>query len=705
MRTLQTITAAALSLGWAASLAQFATTINDNHAVPAAPLGTLNVIPQNDGGKPTVNVTHYVLYPTVQVNCPSSGDLSAPVNAAIAAVLGNNGGIVDARRCQSASAWITAVTINQANTVLLLPCAQITATQALTIAAGTRNVTVRGCSFQGGSAASGTLGGTVWNYQAGGPAFIVGDSSYATDTAGFAMQDMAITLPNAATGATAIALYRTQEVNLERQYFIGDNSTDMTAIYLNGTGNYTGGTFTSNHISGFGTAVTLTGDSTGGTNAATFVRLHIDCPTSGGSPISGTIGVNLAYGDGNTFTGGDWESCSTMLSLGAGASDNSFFGVRNENSSTQISALSGSQYNIWITGGTMFTGKLTDAGTHNTFWDGFHRQLNNLNGDLWRSQADTTVTNHIQSGIGLGNVRGVQDEYITDVPGTPGSYRNAWLWGPGDGTTGLQDWVLEDLVNNTLRISVDESTTAGGNDQTNISGAGSGNVCVQCASNSGTGGLIIDSGGSSPTEVAGFDTSGDLALFGNLEWFVSSTLEWEWECASTSVCALRNAAATTPANVFRAFPNAGTEIDSQGTSAVVVNNTGTAGTGGFIVYEGGSNSSTAAFTVTGAGATSQASNHQVGTASGTGNVVLGNHLNQLATADFAGSCTMATATTCTVSFFHSWANVPACSVTPEFQPLYVYWYTWSSGIGSNVVVNSATATSGTYSVICVGNPN
>ena len=129
-----------------------------------------------------------------------------------------------------------------------------------------------------------------------------------------------------------------------------------------------------------------------------------------------------------------------MLSLGAGASNNTFNGVSNENSNTQVSAASGSQYNLWLTGGTMFTGKLTDAGTHNSFADTFHRSWNNLNGDLWRSQSDTTITNHVYTGIGLGNVRGRQEEWQTDVPGSPGNYQNAWLWGPGDGTAGAQVW-------------------------------------------------------------------------------------------------------------------------------------------------------------------------------------------------------------------------------------------------------------------------
>jgi hypothetical protein len=101
-------------------------------------------------------------------------------------------------------------------------------------------------------------------------------------------------------------------------------------------------------------------------NASTFVRLHIDCPTSGGSPISGTYGINLQQGDGNTFTGGDVEGCNTALHLGANAQNNTIVGLRNENSN-QVVADAGSSYNNWMTGGTMFTGKLTDNGTRNSF--------------------------------------------------------------------------------------------------------------------------------------------------------------------------------------------------------------------------------------------------------------------------------------------------------------------------------------------------
>ncbi len=159
--------------------------------------------------------------------------------------------------------------------------------------------------------------------------------------------------------------------------------------------------FYDNHFSGFQTAINGIGHqvtnsaATDWLNASTFVRLHIDCPTTNGNPIAGTYGINLQQGDGNTFTGGDVENCSTALHLGANAQNNTIVGLRNENSTNQVVADAGSSYNSWMTGGTMFTGKLTDNGTRNSFLDTFHRSFNALNGDWYGSQQDATLTNHL----------------------------------------------------------------------------------------------------------------------------------------------------------------------------------------------------------------------------------------------------------------------------------------------------------------------
>jgi hypothetical protein len=681
--------------------AQLATGVNYNANTPAAPTGARNVHWQNDAGRPTVNASAYVVFPTLQVACPSGSDLSGAVNTTLAAVSSTLGGIVDARACVNNFTWNTATTITTANTALLLPCGTLTVTQPLTVSPGVRNTVIRGCAYQGGSAASGTTGGTVWNWQGAGAAFIVGDPADASDTPGFVLTDLAVTTPSAGASAHALDLHRVQEADIERVYFNGDNSTGQTAITLDGTGNYTGGTFAGLRILSYGTGLALVGNVTGGANASTFVRVHIDCSSSGGSPLTGTVGINLAYGDGNTFTGGDVESCDTMLALGSGAQNNTFIGVRNENSNTQVAAATGSSYNLWETGGTMFTSRLTDTGTHNTFWDAFHRQFNNLNGDLWRSQADTTVTDHVYTGIGLGHVRGRLQVFQTDVPGSPGNYQNAWEWGPGDPAGGQQVWSLLDMLSNVPRFGAAQTTAGSGNDQTYLNSTGSAGVCINCSGGAGTGGFSVTGGGATPANVWQSDGSGNTTQNGYQRFWASGAEVWRFACATYATCGISAYTSGIGSPHIRMFGGTGTELDSESTYAVTVNNTSGSGTGGFIVYEGGSNSGVIAFAVSGTGTTQQPGNSQIGSASGTGNQTIGNHLNQLATTDFAGHCTMTT-TTCTVSFQHSWTSTPACTATVRgTAPFYA-----AVSVTTNVATVTANATNtATWNVICPGDPN
>ena len=344
----------------------------------------------------------------------------------------------------------------------------------LIVTAGTRNVSLRGCSLRGASTASGSQGGTVFLYSGTGAMVQVGDPTYAADTMGFHLDNAAINTTGSTSATTqGLVAYRTQELDLESLYFLGNsNQTGMT---LDGTGNYTGGTFLDNEFTGFQTAVNAIGHqianpaTTDWMNASTFVRLHIDCPTSGGSPISGTYGINLQQGDGNTFTGGDVEGCSTALHLGANAQNNTIVGLRNENSTNQVVADAGSSYNNWMTGGTMFTGQLTDNGTRNSFLDTFHRSFNGLNGDWYGSQKDATVTNHYRLGIGAGNERGLLDRYQTD-------YGYRWTMGLSDATAGEQFYQILDELNNVYRLSIGQYNNgqSSTNNQTVINSAGTG---------------------------------------------------------------------------------------------------------------------------------------------------------------------------------------------------------------------------------------
>lgn len=458
----------------------------------------------------------------VRVDQLAGANFGAQLQACLNEVSATYGGTCDARNFTGSQTTTSNVTISTANTTVLLPCATIATAFQIVVTAGTRNASLRGCAQRGGSQASGSEGGTVLAYSGAAAAIQVGDPTYATDTPGFHLDNIAINTTGSTTAtAQGLVAYRTQELEVESVYFLGNQN--QTAMTLDGTGNYTGGTFLDDQFDGFGTAVNAIGHqvsnpaTTDWVNASTFIRLHIDCPTSSGNPIAGTYGINLQQGDGNTFTGGDVEGCATALHLGANAQNNTIVGLRNENSTDQVVADAGSEYNSWITGGTMFTGKLIDNGTRNSFLDAFHRSFNALNGDQWRSQADATVTNHIYTGIGLGNVRGRIDEYTTDVPGSPGNYQNAWQWGPGDGTSGQQIWSLTDMLNNVQRFGVQENTAAGGAPQSYLNAAGTGLVCFNCSTNSGTGGVSFGSGGASPATVATINNAGNAQFNGTLQ--------------------------------------------------------------------------------------------------------------------------------------------------------------------------------------------
>jgi hypothetical protein len=444
-------------------------------------------------------------------------DFGAKVEACLGALNATYGGTCDARNFTGTLSMASSLTIAKPNTALLLPCATIATANQIVVTAGTRNVSLRGCALRGGTAASGSQGGTVFAYSGTSAMVVVGDPTYAVDTPGFHVDNVAINT-TAASSATAqgLVVYRTQEMDLESLYFLGNaNQTGMT---LDGTGNYTGGTFLDDQFGGFGTAVNAIGHqvtnpaTTDWMNASTFVRLHINCPTASGNPMSGTYGINLQQGDGNTFTGGDVEGCATALHLGANAQNNTIVGLRNENSTNQIVADAGSQYNNWMTGGTMFTGRLTDNGTRNSFLDTFHRSFNALNGDWYGSQQDTTLTNHFRLGIGTGNERGLLNEIQTD-------YGYRWIYGFSDGTSGQQLYQVQDLLNNVYRLQIEQwnhgqSST---NNQTALNAAGTGNVCFNCSSNSGTGGVSFSSGGATPTTVATVDNAGDAQLNGTLQ--------------------------------------------------------------------------------------------------------------------------------------------------------------------------------------------
>jgi hypothetical protein len=484
------------------------------------------------GGNVTGPLTSVELGAAYQVDQFPGADFGAKLQACLGMVSAAYGGTCDARNFTGNLSMASNLAISTGNTTVMLPCATIATGSQVTVTAGTRNVALRGCALRGASSASGSQGGTVFLYSGSSAAVQVGDPTYVVDTMGFHLDNVVINTTAATSGtAQGLAAYRTQELDLESLYFLGNsNQTGMT---LDGTGNYTGGTFYDNAFNGFQTAVNGIGHQVSNSavtdwlNASTFVRLHVDCPTANGNPIAGTYGINLKQGDGNTFTGGDVEGCSTALHLGANAQNNILVGLRNENSTSQVVADSGSAYNNWITGGTMFTGQLTDNGTRNSFLDTFHRSFNGINGDWYGSQQDATLTNHFRLGTGSGNERGLLNRFQTD-------YGYRWTMGLSDAIAGEQYYQLLDELNNVYRVSIGQMNNgqSSTNNQTVLNAAGTGAVVLNGSNNSGTGGTVFGSGGPSASTV------GTISNVGNAQF--SGTLQVGGTAQSTGTMTVRN---------------------------------------------------------------------------------------------------------------------------------------------------------------------
>jgi hypothetical protein len=525
-------------------------------------------------------------------------DFGAKLQACVGTVSASYGGTCDARNFTGILSMGSNLTISKANAVVLLPCATISTASRIIVPAGVRNVVLHGCSLRGISGASGAQGGTVLLYSGAGNAIQVGDSTYALDTSGFRMDNVAINTTGSASAATGFYAYRAQELHLESSYFLGNqNQTGMT---IDGTGNYAGGTFTDLEFTGFLEAVNGIGHQianaaiTDWMNASTFVRLHIDCPVSGGNPISGTYGINLQQGDGNTFTGGDVEGCSTALHLGPNAQDNTIVGLRNENSTNQVVADAGSAYNSWIAGGAMYTGHLTDNGTRNSFLDTFHRSFNGLNGDWYGSQQDSTLTNHYRLGIGLGNERGLLNRYQTD-------YGYRWTMGLSDATAGAQFYEILDELNNVNRLIIGQYLSSTANIVTNV---------------------MVNNGGcyisSTPPSIA-FSGGGGTGAAATAVMLPATSSSCPGGYAVSSVTVTNPGASYTsqPSVSFSGSnqataPNAAAEIasvgstnnqsvlNSAGTGAVVLNGSTNSGTGGVVIGSGGPSETTVA-TISNAG--------------------------------------------------------------------------------------------------------
>ena len=525
------------------------------------------------------------------------------LNLQLQACLSNlptTGGVCDARNYSTAQSLTSNIVVNTPNAKIMLPCVTITTAYQFIVPVGIRNVDVEGCVYQGGSNASGTAGGTVWVYTGSTNAFQIGDPTGAANTQGFILNNINLNTASAGGGAVGLYFYRTQEIHIGNIYMNGNQTTGQTGLLLNGVGNYAGGLFEDIVTNGFGTAIEMTGDAVGNwSNASTFVKVHLVCPENSGSPITGTIGIALIEGDGNTFSGGDVEGCDTMTYLGPHAVNNGFFGLRNEVSNTQYNAVSGSQNNNILSNTPFYYGELQDAGSRNSFQSAYTQAWNPLKGELYNGFTDSTITNHYRVGIGLGNERGLENELQTD-------FGVRWEWGFDDGTSGLQTWSVHDSINAVDRLSIGQYIAAQGGLVLAITSYNGG-----CFSSNTAPTITISGGGgtgATASAVMGANTSQSCETgtgFQIIQWQVTNP--GNGYTSQPTVTVTGSNIVTQPGTVVAEISSAGgtnnqTVINAAGTGAVVINGGTNSGTGGLIVSSGGA-TPVATFQVNSAGNT------------------------------------------------------------------------------------------------------
>ena len=204
--------------------------------------------------------------------------------------------------------------------------------------------------------------------------------------------------------------YRTQELDLESLYFLGNsNQTGMT---LDGTGNYTGGTFFDNAFNGFQTAVNAIGHqianpaTTDWMNASTFVRLHIDCPTSGEARSAGRMASTCSRGMETHSRAATWRDARQRCTWGRMRRTTRLWDCATRTRPTRLWRTREAQYNNWMTGGTMFTGT-ADGQRHAQQLPGcIPSEFQWVERRLVRQPEGRDVTNHIRLGTGWGTSAG-----------------------------------------------------------------------------------------------------------------------------------------------------------------------------------------------------------------------------------------------------------------------------------------------------------
>jgi len=435
----------------------------------------------NTGAFTSLNNVVYVTSAT------SGSDFCAKLTTGIATAVANGlnqvvSTLTGAQTCASPT------TISNGDLDIALGNISITpTTQFLIVSAGTPNVHIHGKQANGSSNDS---NGTYINCSgatSSNPCVVVGTSS--SDTPGFQWDFSTIRLVGASTSAIGLQLNRGVNYLMLYPTVYGSTTASNTQklIDLEGTGNFTGGVMISPYTANGGYGIylgTSANDNTivGGWNPGISTSTGVVIKGNGNHIIGGYDVENRAQAweiSGNSnYINSQAESNTASLLLDSGASDN-----------TVRSSFIGTVAPVDNSGN--HTNSMEAPGVTIPAWDG-----------VGNFTLKTFLDAGLQWTIQPGN--SADQSFVIVARNHSGS---TWY---GTGVTNTGVVFLDDGNGSFYRFRAD----SGSNSYINT-GSGSNSLYVNASAGSGTGGIVVDSGGGSPSQVGAIDGSGNLSVNGS----------------------------------------------------------------------------------------------------------------------------------------------------------------------------------------------
>lgn len=413
---------------------------------------------------------------TCKIGQFTGADFSAKMNAALADA-SCTGKIFDASDMTGNQTMSQDITVLASAVSVIFPPTEIAmGAHQVIVPVGKNSVKLSGASGSYGTNTGAAQLSTRFNYTGNAAAIVVGDSS--ANTMGFVAENMLIVTNFGGANAINMQLNRAVDYTISQVNFSFANT--QWGLDLEGYVNYTGGTIIHPILSGISGDAIHFGKNA---NANTVIGAHIAMGNIAG--ICFNFDGGGSGSGGNTIVGGDCENATTALRMDF-STYNTSHGLRVENCTNVLDASANSGYSHFDTKGTQAMAVIGAGGTNNSITDTYFTQIGRAKW-LMKNSTDTASNITLQAGL-------TADQAIE-------------IYFQGFGGT---DWRISKTAGDVFQVvhqqtGITRSQFQAANSLFNAEGAGG--FYINTGANSGTGGLLVQSGGAVP--VTSFQIAAD----------------------------------------------------------------------------------------------------------------------------------------------------------------------------------------------------